>query len=208
MSMLYVECVKTEVYLFPFYILAESKVAMARAFLLALFSHLVTKFLGDVHKGLYGPESLLALFDPDASTGHEVGKGKESSVDPEKNSASRKKRVGLDRFKRRHKGSKGRRGSSDDESGETLFGCVRLKRGTALKLRVHLAAFWPLLTLGCDHFSTVPRCALKNDLSSTVSAKMPLDELLINYVWRAGRAFPLPQCKVYEATFHLASCIC
>ncbi len=36
---------------------------MLRAYLLALFSHMVTKLLGDLHLKLFGPEALLALFE-------------------------------------------------------------------------------------------------------------------------------------------------
>ena len=42
------------------------KVSMLRAYLLALFSHLLAKFVGDVYLALHGPEAMRDLFDGEA----------------------------------------------------------------------------------------------------------------------------------------------
>ena len=42
------------------------KLSMLKAYMLALFSHFVTKLLGDVYFSLYGPESMAELFDNEA----------------------------------------------------------------------------------------------------------------------------------------------
>lgn len=77
--------------------------------MLALFTHLVTKLLTDLHCKLYGDEALESLF------GEEEEMTRPPSPTPflsEK--ARRKARRGLDRFKRRRKASE--EDESEDES--------------------------------------------------------------------------------------------
>ena len=92
---------------------------MLSAYLLALFSHFVTKILADFHVGLYGPESLEDLFKTE-HTEDEEKKEEESGLkiteeEDEKKPGSRLKRPkGLERFKRRRKPVNPN--SSDEES--------------------------------------------------------------------------------------------
>lgn len=72
------------------------KVSMLRAYLLALFSHFVAKFVGDVYLSLHGPEAMRDLFDGEAKV---VADGdieppseeEEEEEDPDKQDKKKKK---------------------------------------------------------------------------------------------------------------------
>lgn len=96
-------------------------VSMMRAYLLALFSHFVTKLLADLHLSLFGPESLVELFEgkeqeeSTAKTEDTAAKPVEEHLESKK----KKKRRGLARLKRRRP----RRVPGDDSTDE---GTVKL----------------------------------------------------------------------------------
>ena len=109
---------------YQFLRISEAKLSMLRAYLLALFSHFITKFLGDVHVGLYGPESLVELFNEEAGGETEETKDETSEkvaeiekekepADQERSFRKKKKVSKLDKLKRRRR--KGARGSLTDE---------------------------------------------------------------------------------------------
>ena len=109
---------------------AEARLSMLRAYVLALFSHFITKFLGDLHVGLFGPESLLELFEEKPEEAEEVG---DDPVQPDRADAAdgngpkveqpakkKKKASKLDRFKRRRRKAKGSLEDEEDEVSSDL----------------------------------------------------------------------------------------
>ena len=115
---------------------------MARAYLLALFSHFVTKLLADLHVGLHGPEALVSLFEPKPEpeaqeNGHEEN-GEESNKSNEEqsetnNKKKKKKRVNrLDRFKRRRPGDESESSGSDMDSYDEQDGEFKFVRSVCM----------------------------------------------------------------------------
>ena len=101
---------------------------MARAYMLALFSHFVTKLLADLHVGLYGPEALVKLFEakPEPHENQdnrteeneeEVETRDDEKVEEEK-PKRRKPKNRLDRFKRKRPGEEEDQSNSEDDSYE------------------------------------------------------------------------------------------
>jgi len=91
--------------------------ALLRAFLLALFSHFVTKMLADFHLDLYGPESLIDLFEhKDEKMEEEIknGQSEEDKIEVK----DKKKRSRMNRLRRRRRGSSSEEEGSDFETEE------------------------------------------------------------------------------------------
>ena len=59
--------------------LQETKLSMIRAYLLALFSHFITKLLGDAYFCIFGPESMTDLFLNETDSIKEIEQGKEET---------------------------------------------------------------------------------------------------------------------------------
>ncbi len=105
---------------------------MLKAYVLAFFSHLVTKVLADLHIGLHGPESLLMLFEtPEEKTKREEEERirlEEEEEEKQRRAAERemrRKKKGnnkLDRFKRRRK----RGGGESSSEGIRLKWCISM----------------------------------------------------------------------------------
>ena len=96
----------------------QVKTSMLRAYLLALFSHMVAKLVGDLYFSLHGPEAMSDLFESEAKVIEEGDPEPESEKDeddpsPVKSEAQpQKKKKFKDFFRRRRR----RSSSSSDES--------------------------------------------------------------------------------------------
>jgi hypothetical protein len=95
---------------------------MVQAFLLAFFSHLITKLLGDLHLALFGPELLMSLFElPKYEGEQEIAAEVLESAKEEIDNGTKAKKKRLDRLRRRRKRSSSRDSSSLDEGNGTCL---------------------------------------------------------------------------------------